>query len=100
MVTNSIFADPVARESGQVPDPVTFGAAASQPAWRKSASIVIAHTADTTIGVVTDDAPSRYAAVAVARAIVSDALQHQTPAPSQQTVDDRRRAGAQRASAA
>jgi hypothetical protein len=50
--------------------------------------------------VVTVDAPGRYAAVAVARAIVSGALRQQAPAPSPQTIDDRRRAGAQRASAA
>ena len=74
MVTDSIFAGPVARESGQFPDPVTFAAAASQAAWRRSASIVTAHTAGTIISVVTVDAPGRYAAVAVARAIVSDAL--------------------------
>ncbi len=42
---------------------------------------------------VTVDAPSRYAAVAVARAIVSDALKQQASAPSQQTGDDRCRAG-------
>ena len=86
---NSIFAGPV-----------TFAAAASQAAWRRSASIVTAHTAGTIISVVTVDAPGRYAAVAVARAIVSDALRQQAPAPSRQTVDDRRRVGAQRASAA
>ena len=100
VVTNSIFAGPVARESGQFPDPVTFAAAASQAAWRRSASIVSAHTADTIISVVTVDAPGRYAAVAVARAIVSDALKQQAPAPSQQTGDDRHRARAQQASAA
>jgi hypothetical protein len=76
---NSIVAGPVARESGQFPDPVTFAAAASQAAWRRSASIVTAHTAG---------------------AVVSGALRQQAPAPSQHTGDDRRRAGAQRASAA
>jgi hypothetical protein len=100
VVTDSIFAGPVAHESGQFPDPVTFAAAASQAAWRRSASIVTPHTAGTIISVVTVDAPGRYAAVAVARAIVSGALRQQAPAPSQQTIDDRRRAGAQRASAA
>jgi hypothetical protein len=100
VVTNSIFAGPVARDSGQFPDPVTFAAAASQAAWRRPASILSAHTADTIISVVTVDTPGRYAAVAVARAILSGALRQQAPAPSQQTGDDRRRAGAQRASAA
>jgi hypothetical protein len=82
VVTNSIVAGPVARESGQFPDPVTFAAAASQAAWRRSASIVTPHTADTIISVVTVDAPGRYAAVAVARAIVSDALRQQAPHPA------------------
>ena len=90
----------VACEDGQRPDPVTFAATASQAAWRRSASIVTAHTADTIISVVTVHAPGRSAAVAVARAVVSAALEHQAPAPGQQTGDDRRRPGAQRASAA
>ena len=89
----------VARESGQVPDPVTF-AAASDAAWRRSASIVSAHTADAIISVVTVDAPGRCAAAAVARAIVSDTLKPQAPAPSQPASGTGRRAGAQRASAA
>jgi hypothetical protein len=90
----------VARESGQLPDPVAFAAAASRAAWRRSASIVSAHTADAIISVVTVDAPGRYAAAAIAHAIVSDALKYQAPAPSQPTGDTGRRAGAQRASAA
>lgn len=90
----------IACEDGQRPDPVTFAAAASEAAWRRSASIVSAHTADTIISVVTVYAPGRYAAEAVARAVVSAALEHQAPAPRQQTGDDRHRSGAQRASAA
>ena len=90
----------LSREDGQRPDPVTFAAAASQAAWRRSASIVGAHTTDTIISVITVEAPGRYAAAAIARAIVSDALQHQAPAPSQPTGDTGRRARAQRASAA
>jgi hypothetical protein len=90
----------VAREDGQRPDPVTFAAAARQAAWRRSASIVTAHTADTIITVVTVHAPGRSAAVAIARAVVSAALEHQAPAPRQPTGADRRRPRAQRASAA
>jgi hypothetical protein len=90
----------IAREGGWLPDPVSFAAAAGRAAWRRSASIVSAHTADTIISVVTVDAPSRYAAATVARAIVSAALKHQAPAPSQPTDDPGRRAGAHRASAA
>jgi hypothetical protein len=100
VVTNSIFAGPAARESGQFPDPATFAAAASQAAWRRPAGIVSAHTVGAIFSVVTVDAPSWYAAVAVARAIVSGAFKHQAAAPSQQTGDDRHRAGAQPASAA
>jgi hypothetical protein len=62
------------RESGQFPDQVTYAAAASQAAWRRSASMASAHTAGTIIRVVTADAPSRHAAVAAVRAIVSGAL--------------------------
>lgn len=90
----------VARDSGQLPDPVTFAEAARQAAWRRSASIVGTHTADTIISVVMVDAPSRYAAVAVARAIASDALKHQAPAPSELAGDTGCRARAHRASAA
>jgi hypothetical protein len=90
----------VACQDGQLPDPVAFAAAASQAAWRRSASIVSAHTADTIISVVTVDAPGRYAAVAVARAVVSAALEHYSAAARQPTGDDRCRPGAQRASAA
>jgi hypothetical protein len=73
---NSIFAAR-SRESGQLPDPVTFAAAASQEAWRRSASIISAHTAGTIISLGTVDAPTRYAAAAPTRAIVSDALKQQ-----------------------
>jgi hypothetical protein len=69
----------VSRDGGQLPDPVTFAAAADQAAWRRSASIVSAHMADKIINVVTVHAPDRYAAVAVARAVVSDALKHPVP---------------------
>ena len=68
----------VACEGGQVPDPVAFAAAASQAAWRRSASTVSAHTADTIISVVTVDAPGLYAAAAV-------------PAPSSPTRSNIRR---------
>ena len=58
------------------------------------------HTADQIISVVTVRAPGRYAAEAVARAVVSDALQHQIPAPSQHAGEARRGAAAPRTSAA
>jgi hypothetical protein len=90
----------VAREDGRLPDPVGFVVAAARAAWRRSASIVTVHTAAQIVSVVTVDAPGRYAAVAVARAVVSDALQHQVPAPRQHAGDARRRAAAPRTSAA
>ena len=41
---NSIFADPVARESGQAPDPVTFAAAASQAGLLNTPSLAVSIT--------------------------------------------------------
>jgi hypothetical protein len=43
-------------------------------AWRRSASIVSAHTSDQIICVVTVHAPDRYAAVVIAHAVVADTL--------------------------
>jgi hypothetical protein len=67
----------VTRDDGELPDPVTFAVAADQAAWRRSASIVSAHMADRIISIVTVYAPDRYAATAVAHAVVSDALRRQ-----------------------
>ena len=90
----------LAREGGRLPDPVSFAAAADRAAWRRSASIVSVHTAGQIISVVTVDAPSRSAAVAVARAVVSDALQHRVPAPGQGAGGARRGTAPPRTSAA
>jgi hypothetical protein len=84
----------------RLPDPISFAMAADQAAWRRSATIASAHTADQIISVVTVHAPGRYAAVAVARAVVSEALKHQIPAPSQHAAEARRGAAAPRMSAA
>ena len=73
----------VARDGGQLPDPVTFAVAADQAASRRSASIISVHTDDAIISVVTVTAPGRYAALAVARAVVSHALKPQAPSPAQ-----------------
>ena len=62
---------------GSHPDPAAFAAASDQAAWRRSASIISAHLAGRIISVVTVTAPGRHAAVAVARAVVCDALNHQ-----------------------
>ena len=90
----------VARRDGQLPDPVTFAAVADRAAWRRSASIVSAHTPDQIISVVIVYAPDRYAAVAVARAVVSDALRHQVPRRSQDAGEACRGAAIPRTSAA
>jgi hypothetical protein len=90
----------VAREAGRLPDAVSFAAAADRAAWRRSASIVSAHTADQIISVVTVHAPGRYVAEAVARAVVSDALEHQGPTPSQHAGKPRRDAATPQTSAA
>jgi hypothetical protein len=60
-------------DGGHPADPAVFTAAAERAAWSRWASIISAHLADTIISVVTVTAPDRYAAVAVARAVVSDA---------------------------
>jgi hypothetical protein len=80
---------------------VRFTAArVSWAAWRRSASVVSAHTSDTIISIVTVYAPDRYAAVAVARAVVSDALKRQGGSVGPLAGDVRLQTEAQRASAA
>lgn len=78
----------VACDGGSRPDPAAFAAAADQAAWRRSASVISAHLADRIISVVTITAPGRYAAVAVAQAVVSDALNRQVLSSSH-SADDR-----------
>ena len=80
----------VACDDGSGPDPATFAAAADRAAWRRSASIISAHLPGRIISVVTVTAPHRYAAVTVARAVVSDALTRQA-LPSSHPADDRAR---------
>ncbi len=67
----------VACDGGDLPDPAAFVAAADQAARNRSATFISAHLADKIISVVTVTAPDRYAAVAVARAVISDALRRQ-----------------------
>jgi hypothetical protein len=78
----------VACDGGSGPDAATFAAAADRAAWRRSASIISAHPAGRMISVVTVTAPDRYAAVTVARAVVSDALNRQALS-SGHSADDR-----------
>jgi hypothetical protein len=65
----------------QALDPDAFAAAASRAAWRRSASVVSTHAAGRVIAAVTVQAPGRYPAAAVARAVVSDALAESATAP-------------------
>ncbi len=62
------------RVGGHLPNPAEFAAAAGQAASVRAASVMSAHTADQIISVVTVLAADQPAAVAVALAIVSDAL--------------------------
>ena len=77
----------VAGDGDSCPDLAAFAVAADQAAWRRSASIISAHLANGIISVVTVTAPDRYAAVAVARAVVSDALNRQALSSSHSAED-------------
>jgi hypothetical protein len=72
----------VANDDGRQPDPAAFAAAASQAASSRNASVVSAHTAAEIISVVSVAAPGRPSAVAVALAVVADALKAANPVPS------------------
>jgi hypothetical protein len=61
-------------DNGHRPIPAEFAVAAQQAASARAASIVIAHMASQIISVVTVYAADQPAAVAVALAVVSDAL--------------------------
>ena len=69
------------------PGPAAFAAAADRAARSRPASIISAHLAGKIISVVTVSPPGRYAAVAVARAVVADALQRQAMSSSQPAGD-------------
>jgi hypothetical protein len=64
----------VDRDGDYLPSPAEFAMAAEQAASARAASMVTAHTASQIISVITVLAADRSAAVAVALAIVSDAL--------------------------
>lgn len=70
----------VARDGGHLPDPAAFAIGAQQAAASRGASAISAHTAEQIVSIVTVEAPSRPLAVAVALAVVSEALR--CPAPS------------------
>jgi hypothetical protein len=64
------------RDCGYLPNPAEFAVAAGRAASARAASIASAHTADQIISIVTVLAADQPAAVAVALAVVSDALKH------------------------
>jgi hypothetical protein len=66
----------VDRDGGDHPNPAEFAGAAEQAASAGAASIVSAHTASQIISTITVLAADQPAAVAVALAVVSDALKH------------------------
>jgi hypothetical protein len=71
----------VATDGGCGPDPSGFAVVAGQAASSRNASVMTAHTWDKIISVVTVQAPDRSCAVAVALAVVSEALRRRA-APS------------------
>ena len=66
----------VDRNGGDHPNPAEFAVVAEQAASARAASIVSAHTASQIISTVTVLAADQPAAVAVALAVMSDALKH------------------------
>ena len=72
----------VAKDDGHPADPATFAAAANKAASSRNASVLRAHTAGQIISMVTVEAAGRPAAVAVALAVVSEALRHPSASPS------------------
>jgi hypothetical protein len=64
----------LARDGGDHPNPAESAVAAERAASARAASIVSAHTASQIVSIVTVLAADQPAAVAVALAVVSDAL--------------------------
>ena len=62
------------QDGGHHPNPAEFAVAARQSASARTASVVSAHTAGQIVSIVTVLAAGQPAAVAVALAVVSDAL--------------------------
>jgi hypothetical protein len=75
----------VERDDRPDPGPAEFAVAAGQAACRRAASVVTAHTAGQIISVVTVHAVDRPAAVAVALAVISEALRRPVGPPSLRT---------------
>ena len=73
------------RDDGTHPNPAEFAVAAKKAASARTASIVSAHTAKQIISVVTVRAADQPTAVAVARAVVSEALRLPVASPTRLT---------------
>jgi len=69
-------------QDGHHPNPAAFAVAAQQAASARAASIVSAHTAGQIVSIVTVLAADQPAAVAVALAVVSDALKRPVGSPT------------------
>ena len=72
----------VNRDGGGLADPAEFAVAAERAASARAVSIVSAHTASQIVSVVTVLAVDQPAAVAVALAVVSDALKRPVASPA------------------
>jgi hypothetical protein len=72
----------VARDGGYLPDPAEFAVVAKQAASRRNASVMSAHTAEQIISIVSVQTKDQHAAVAVALAVVSEALRRPAASPS------------------
>jgi hypothetical protein len=72
----------VDRDGGHLPNPAEFAIAGQHAASARAASIVTAHTAQQIISVITVETADHAAAVAVALAVVSDALKRPAASPS------------------
>ena len=64
----------VARDGGHLPDRAEFAATAKKAASSRNASVMSSHTAEQIISIVTVQTADRPAAVAVALAVLSEAL--------------------------
>ncbi len=74
----------VAGDGGTLPDPAAFAVAAEQAAAaRRASGVMSAHSAEQIITVVSVDTSDRPSAVAVALAVVSEALRCPATSPSQ-----------------
>lgn len=72
----------VARDGGYLPDPAEFAVTAGHAASSRNATVVSAHTAEQIISIVTVQTADRPAAMAVALAVVSEALRRPAASPS------------------